>query len=171
MATFGNTSPTGALWTNAENVIQAGRFSSGGAGNLQSITAYLREGTTSNAHTVKCLLYLDSDDSFIAETSARSDILTTAGWYTFSFVSPPAITNQNYLICVWSNAGVGNLEILYDNTAGSAEEDAATYGTAPDPATWDGTTKTRDVSIYGTYTVSGGGILLRRNPLQGIIQR
>ena len=122
-------------------------------GTAQSITACMLG--WSAGEEVKCALY-DSDRNLVAETEE----LTTGGngWKTFNFDSPPSITISEYTIVAF---GDDMTSIEMDTSAGSEHYlrlETSTYPTFEDPiSSWDTNASNVRVSIYCTYTESGGG--------------
>jgi len=143
----------GATVASLANVITCWVASSTNTGTADNIQAHLRESTEANAHQFKGALYASSTSALLTNgtTTERQDVSTTGSWVTFSFPTPPTVTNgTNYNICMWSGNAAGSPYVARDVTTPGGVTDSETYGTWPDP----GTFVASDIrySIYVNYT-------------------
>ena len=113
---------------------------SGAAGNADNIKLYTRV-----AHSVKCGLYLDSDDSLVALSAGTNTVVDD--WTTFLLNSEEILASNNYYVCAKSNDSTGTA-IKYDSCSACG---AYVQNNWPDPITWTSTYNQR-WSIYCTYT-------------------
>jgi hypothetical protein len=157
MATYDTSSSTGTPFS-LENRYFTRRITIGAAGEtLVTVRAWLNESSTNNAHGVKAICFLASDGSFVAESTARTDIQTGAiAPYDFTFSVPPSLSNVDYDIGLFVGAGAGNLNWDGDNASGTSRfMIVATYPTITDPASW--TTFTGILRMLVTTNDPGGG--------------
>ena len=143
----------GATVASLANVITCWVASSTNTGTADNIQAHLRESTEANAHQFKGALYASSTSALLTNgtTTERQDVSTTGSWVTFSFPTPPTVTNgTNYNICMWSGIAAGSPYVASDVTTPGGVTDSETYGTWPDP----GAFVASDIrySIYVNYT-------------------
>jgi len=123
-------------------------------GNVSSITFY-----TGGSDAIRPVLY-DADDSFALVTYG-DEITTSVGadWNNMSVTSAPITSGTRYPMCFWT--GTDNVLYYYDSvTDDDVRGDSFTYHStnAPaDPAAFTSTIADRRMSIYATYTASGGG--------------
>lgn len=139
MAIYGSAA-AGTGVANCENAINWFAFTVGAAGETPATAdVWLNESTTTNAHTWKVVLHRASDGVFIAETSARSDIITGGpASYQFTFSTSPSLSAVEYRAGVFANSAGGNANVIKNDGVGGARynQTALTYPTVPDPATF-----------------------------------
>lgn len=142
---FGNTNveaSTGQLSNNILGLVAT----SGGAGDIESISAFLAPTGTRN---VKYALYRASDDSLVAQTQ-EIQVSGTADWFTADFASPVAVdASTSYYILAWADGSFQcTIARASQNSAGRFR--GITYTTNfPDPS---GTSNNNFIySIFATY--------------------
>jgi hypothetical protein len=101
----------------------------------------------------KCLVYQADNGSLIGTTEEKNP--NTNGnktWVTYNFSSPKPVLegNKDYIVGFWSNT---SCNLSYGGSGDEMKGRYAniTYGTPPDPVTWDGN-ETRLYTIYLSYT-------------------
>lgn len=169
-ATFGNTTAGGTeAGFTADQVNGTHSVAPAEAGTLDSVSYYsLRAGADKAS---KGVVYVVSGVSLVevgGETSINSSM---AQWFTSTGFTA-SISVQNYYIGFGADAVVGGAVSYFYDTVSSASRlfYNFTYSTFSDPG---GTTASaRKVSIYATYTATGGApaATRRRNPPPIIIQ-
>ena len=132
---------------------------------IQSVTGYI-----DNANVTCDYIVYRSSDGVLVSYSANPthSVAGTLEWNTASLTTPanPAVTNQDYVLgMTGGDPGKGGIgQISYDATGGSGRVLSWTpadnlSNTAPhnipNPASF--TTNTNKISIYATYTATGGG--------------
>lgn len=148
--TFGFESIGGSNSTFGDT-IRAPLYTSGVAGTADKITFYLTGWGAGSGNFVKCALYLDSDVSLLSPQTAEHESPQSDGWFDFGFTGGPSISSStDYEIAGWSDASIR----YYYDASGSHFFRGLTYGSWPDPGGFSDTN--RKVSIYATYTESGG---------------
>ncbi|GAG19397.1 unnamed protein product, partial [marine sediment metagenome] len=82
---------------------EGGKFTSGGSGDLDSITAYfVDDGGWSSGIEYQYAIYKDSDDSKLDVTdSYTTDGDDDDGWYTMDFSDGAGVTAQDYWLYKW----------------------------------------------------------------------
>ena len=157
MATVGTTSVGGST-QNSEGTVKGIPVTMPESGDISSISFHGAETTTNGAHAVKGVLY-DGSGNVLGETSARSDITFTLGWWELTFAAPVNVAGSASLVlAVAVGTGAGNLAVSYAaGSSGDGRTAAITYPTVPDPTTL--TNDANQYSIYATYTASGGSVI------------
>ena len=143
--TFGHTSIGGTTSDLSGDWVRGYNYSSGGAGNGVSMSAYVEK---VNAANMKMALYLNSDDSFVMGT-IESATPVSASWVTQNFTSTPTITNTNYWLAWWWS---DTTKVHYDTTSTvDYMYRNVSYNGFPDPF-GGGEASAYLYSIYCTYT-------------------
>jgi hypothetical protein len=114
-------------------------------------------------------MVFDSSDNWLATSNANSS-LTQNAWNTFTFASPPTITNgQNYSLFVYQDAYANPsvFDIGQDTLATSSKymNSGLTYPGYMGSFTASGTFSSNGCSIY--LTSSGSGAAGRNRTLMG----
>lgn len=123
------------------------------AGTVSKLTFYgYRPGA---APDVKGVISQTSDHIIISNGVANSVSVANAvgQWWDTSFGTPPSITAQNYHLSMVTN---GTLIVFYDSSSDAGWRDTTNSYTTPTNPT-DGALTAWNLSIYATYTASGGG--------------
>ena len=166
--TFGYTS-IGASNINIINSIRGspGLISEGGT--VTQISAYITNVTaTKNAKTAVYAYVSAIDAGNIVQSSDQITSPVAAQWNDFPFTTQPLLTaSTNYFMVAWAQTGTDTIVMHYDNVAGGAIRDNATYGTFPSPFAEDATNPNATYSIYATYTATATGG--KKTHQQGII--
>lgn len=168
----GGTSGYGDVAYNDTNVVvydaYAGSSFTGVAGTLDSVTAYIGS-ESGDACDTKALVYeKDSDGSdshgLVAASSGQSSS-GTFGWRTFT-LNNESITATDYILGISGDAsslpGTGEdfFSTKYDTTGSTYYSafsyNGVNYGTPADPLN-KASFNSYQVSIYATYTATGGG--------------
>ncbi len=141
-----------------EDVISGGRFTMPAeTGIAQSIKIHLAmDGAPSPAIKMKCLIYKQSDWSYIGETEEITFSTQVQTWQTFNFITKPTLSaSVEYLLCLWCESSVGTNIFIRGRLSGGSgtERDGQTYGTAPNPLVPTIHTADDLYSIYCLYTV------------------
>ena len=146
--TFGYSADGGSSATIGANYIYETEGTPISAGNATSISVYL--GSTKPT-TAKCAFYktsdgaLDTSDGTEEKTSFTSNALNT-----FNYGTSPAVTIQEHRVAIWTDSTYNlKFDTGFTDTAGY---ESLTYGTWPDPITWNWTGLDFKYSIYATYT-------------------
>jgi hypothetical protein len=148
-ATFGKTGIGGTESNKSGDYMEGCKFTSGSAGTLASIKAYLKgHGDT---RKMKCAIY-DSGYNLLTNgtTEEKTISSTTAAWYTFNFSTAPSVSaSTDYYLMMWNDHAV---KYYYDSGAsGQFPYYGIAYGGSwPASFTPDGSSA-RDASIYATY--------------------
>jgi len=160
MAVYGSVA-AGAGVANCENAINLFEFTVSAAGETPATAnVWLNESTTTNAHTWKVVLYRASDSVFIAETNARSDIITGGpAEYAFTFSTNPSLSNVAYRAGVFANSAGGNANVIKNDGVGSARYNQVglTYPTVPDPGSFTSVEGSAQLRMTVTTNDPGGG--------------
>jgi len=145
------------LW----NIIAGSVFACTEAGTADSITAYIKVGSTpTGGHDtyVKCAIY-DSSLNLVRSTAQVLLPKATTGWRTFNFSDPkPSLSIANYWLVAWAEFPHATYSTWLYYNAGDANQGltkATTYNGFPNPLVTP-TYSSNKYSIYCTYTVSGG---------------
>ncbi|MBU0598925.1 hypothetical protein KKF61_08145 [Patescibacteria group bacterium] len=188
MAVFGNTNLESAgnaqidygSETDTGEYIAGAQFTAPASGTVTSITVYLRfvAGSRQGPHfSVKCAIYerdaVSETHDLVGVTEERHftwAVSAIDGWFTFNIVSGTGaiVSGTDYILAAWGEveAGTGSTSGLYIKYTVAGASDyyyvATPYtGTYPDP--WTAADLADfDVSIYATYTPSGGGAVPQR---------
>ena len=170
MTTFGDSALGGTSSYTIDNNVFAGYFqmgSNGGTGD--SITALLKVVTW--GHKVKCAIY-KSDLSLLSNGVTEEITVTpqaaTATTFDFVGTKPSLSADAWYYIAIWAENAAGTCS-LYTSTSGGDGifSDETSYNGFPDP--YGPLTQDVDglVSIYCTYTETGGGVTTTFNTIVG----
>lgn len=141
-----------------------GPYSPASNGTLDSIVAYFENGGKSD-EGYTAALYPDSSGSPDSQSptavSSETTVLASGGTgeRTFTCSSESISSSSSYWFCLGHGGANNNWDINIDWTGGSQGYDVESYsaGTAPDPYNWT-YLDAKKATIYGNYTVSGGGI-------------
>lgn len=159
MPDIGRTSADSATDFDFENQVMGLLVTMPEDGDISSITAYVKESATANTHVTKGALYNNNTGALLGQTSTRQDLGLSYGWVTFTFAAPiSVVAGVPLLICITAGGGGGFPAIGYTSTGTSGDSRSAAIAAFPtldDPETF--TNETALVSIYATYTASGGG--------------
>lgn len=159
--TFGNTSVGSSedVWT-AAGIIVGTKATLSEEGDISKITAYSKVNVMmfvwGAGEKAKCGLF-DVSGNYLSEeteelTGAKSD-----GWHDFNFSSAVNLSAADYLLCVWSDAQGTPTSWATDFDIGGGHVDdnsGQNYPTWPASVSYN---SSAIVSIYATYTASGGG--------------
>ena len=136
-----------------------GKYPSGGAGDLVSITAWLHGSLWGDFY--QYAIYEDGVDGVKVDVTEEPYMEgEDGGEHTLVFPAIPAsITSQNYWLYAWTSASGGAPKINYDTTGGDSRSSSGLsydWTPAPYPATLDdddfSTNQAYKISIYATYT-------------------
>lgn len=156
--TFGyTTEATGGAWDSIFDSINSSKFTLSENGDVSSITVWLENGSSNEL--VKCAIYDSSKNLVTNGTTEERTINGGAGdWFIFTFGTEPSLTAGDYYLVVWGNGGDfsqnENGTIVDANGAGDTASDASGYNGFP--ASITAGTANFYISIYATYTPSGG---------------
>jgi len=149
--TIGYTTP-GILGQNITDRITGSNFTVLVNGTADGISAYIETNLSTPPET-KCMIYRATDSVLIGTTENKT--LNTGSdpdWVTYNFTGtkPTLVKDTKYTLVCWSN---DTCDLFYDNSANgtSGRYKNQTYGTPPDPITWD-SNESRLYSIYCSYT-------------------
>jgi len=166
MANFGyETLGTGGN-IDIENYIRGSVFTMGAevGQTADSITAGLKYVTGEWTGKIKCAIYLHGTLAYVGVTEERTITLTsTSTWYTFNFIAPkPSLTaSTDYILSVWAESKTGDAYVVASAPfTNSGHYQSITYGTFPNPLV--PTHSSYKHSIYCTYTVTGGGVTVKK---------
>ena len=147
--TFGQTEKCALSTYISASQIWACKFQSGSAGELVSITPYLKQYEEYTPH-VKCAIY-NADKSLVTNGITEEKQIGSGqdDWMTFNFSTYPSVAAAtDYYLAIWGDTQVaiqwevgGSQQIIYDNY---------TYNNWPDPIVQDGSYD-YVYSIYATY--------------------
>ena len=116
-----------------------------------------------SAGDAKCLLYLHSDLSLKATSTARTFTgLEAEDWYTFTFAGE-ALVNAAYVLCIFPGISMNILRFNNAEVDGYHYQDVA-YPNAPDPLV--PTHANHQMSIHADYTPSAG--VSKKRMLMGV---
>jgi hypothetical protein len=160
MATFGYMTKGGSTAQWGTGYLRGCKFTIAEAGQANSITMYLKGGTA--AKNFRCLIYADNGGypgALVAVTETLSIAVGWDGWKTFQIASGGALSaNTPYWLFGWSEASGSTIYAYYDaGDTNQATYSSATWDGAPDPFPSGGSQYARKISVYCTYTPSGGG--------------
>jgi len=147
-ATFGKITKGGTPDYVSANGLMGIKFTSGGAGTLESISLYILDHADSDK--VKCAVY-DASLGLLSNGTTEEKTVTDSydDWMTFNFDTAPVITASTiYWLCWWVNQ---RIDVYYD--AGTTDQmliDSLSYDTWPDPVVPD-SYPDLEFSIYATY--------------------
>ena len=115
--TFGNTN-TGNNGDSIMDSIRGQRFISPAYPvPVQSIAAYIV--CTTSAKNMKAAIYDNSGNLVASSTEQSVPANANPAWRTFTFASPPTLTEStNYVLVVWSQNGTGTAALRYSSTSG-----------------------------------------------------
>ena len=146
--TFGKTTKGLEEQQGANNRIRLCKFESGSAGNLQSISAYIKY---VSGGLIKCAIY-NADKSLVANgtTEEKTVELAQDDWMVFNFgaTKPSVAASTDYWLAIWLQ-----LANYYYRDAGETEQmgwDDCTYNSWPDPWVVTGLGD-YEYSFYATY--------------------
>lgn len=154
--TIGNTTvgaSTAAL--NSSYMWGDGDFVAASGGDVESISVY----NPSSSKLMTVGLYDELPSALVASTSEE---LHPGGgaWHTMLLSSSATIaTGQGYWLIV---SGPSGTSMSYDTVAGAGgntNNHPYVAGVMPDPITMDSTSYNREISIYATYSESGGVVV------------
>jgi hypothetical protein len=158
MATYSaNSSATGGTFQ-FENRYATMRYTIGAAGETTAtMSVWIRETTTNNAHPMKGICIRSSDGVVIEAGTERQDIQTgSLTEYTFTFPLASSLSNVDYDFGLFIGAGGGTIDWEADTTTGTARlMIVAGYPTLSDPASW--TTFTGTLRMTVVTNDPGGG--------------
>ncbi len=122
---------------------------SGGSLNNYKYSIYANY--TPQNHNIKAAIYSESPYTLIA--SSQEVIVSGAGWFTFNFASPPMLApSTNYLLVVWAQSGVSNVNLCYSSSSGgNGRFMSQTYGNWP---TLNPSTDSYQYCIYCDYNTT-----------------
>jgi len=154
---FGYTIKGSSDWTIYNSI--KGLVSTGAAGTANTMSTWLK-GTAGQGATGKCAIY-------ILDTLALFDTSTEYGEeITPNYPANPVAMDLNdltisaidYLLCVWGGQGSSAIYVPYDtgDTPTQGRFKSQTYDGWPDPLSSLSSVQ-RKISLYCTYTPSGGG--------------
>ena len=158
--TFGITSVGASDYSGAGDSARGNLRALGTAGTGTSMTWYCPTSTSDDGDSVMCIyndsLVLKGQSAPITPVNANQP--DAGGWNTVNFISNPALAVDSYYLMHWGeefsiafDAGVNNVDdVLLDNAA------TGYPGTLPDPITILDGGLDSILSIYCTYTPSGG---------------
>ena len=136
---------------NVHNVIRASKFALTENALVHNITAYVY-GCLLSAPTYQCMIYRASDGYLMGSTASMT--LNTTGWYTFSFISLPALRkNTQYLLSIWGN---NDNSLVYYTTlsyGNGYHNDTCTFGYPPQNIGWSMSVFLGQYSIFCRYTL------------------
>lgn len=145
--TFGYTTIGGSTTVNYGNY--AGSLFTGAVGTGNSITGYF--GADNSNAQWKCGLYLKSDSSLVASSTAVTLGSTSHAWYTANFSSSPNLSAVDYVVGFMADDYYGIDYVYYDTgAANQGHSGLGSWSTLIDPETFN--TDTTKYSIYCTYT-------------------
>lgn len=149
MATFGKTDIGGSEWHSTAGVIRGSIFTLSEAGTVTAISLYL----DTAVGNVKLAIYDSSFNKMYADDTGQA---VSAGWNTISGLSVALSAGDYWLY--WKNSASGTYTRYDAGGATQASYYSHAYATAfPASFTPDGYIG-REISIYATYTPSGGGL-------------
>lgn len=150
MANFGNESIEASAGQLSGNILGL-VATSGDAGNIESLTAYL---TPSGTRNVVMAIYDATDDSLVGTTNPIS--ISTTGWHTAEFPSPVAVeASHTYYLLANADGAFQCTMARAAQASGGRFTTHAYDGTMPDPS-GTGNNNFR-YSIYATYEEAAGG--------------
>ena len=163
---FGYETAGGSL-QNLWNIIAGSVFACTEAGTADSITAYIGVGSSpTGGHDtyVKCAIY-DSSLNLVGSSAQVLLPKATTGWRTFNFSDPkPSLSIANYWLVAWAEFPHATFSTWLYYNAGDANQGltkATTYNGFPNPLVTP-TYSSNKYSIYCTYTVTGGGVTVKK---------
>lgn len=155
--TFGYTT-AGASSFGTANIIWHTGYDAPEAGTVTKLTAYLAwTSVFSSVHTYKTAIWDSTTRAEITngETGTwTSPASSGSGWQDFTFVTDPTVSATTYLLGVASNQASGNEQAQFDDVG--SVDDASTGITFPTFTNVDADEFDHHVSIYATYTPTGG---------------
>lgn len=129
MPTFGVESTGGTAYT-FENTVVARPAAPTSDGSATNISAYLKESSTNNTHTVKCTLYTSDGNRIEDSQNQLQDLTTSYAWKNFA-ININVTASTTYLITAWTGGGAGTCDLAYD--AGTSSDgkynDSVSYAT------------------------------------------
>lgn len=154
-ATFGETE-VGSTSFDGDSVsyVVGGVFTSGEAGTLQKLTAWLKKTGSPNAKRVKAAVYSDTTLLYTSTTELTgADLTTSMAKYDFEFSSGKIAASTDYVLVLMIESGDGSNYISFSRNSnyGTSKTQVLTYGNFPATATWS--SGNRYYSIYATYLV------------------
>lgn len=145
--TFGNTNIETTPQGLSPNEIDACKFTSGSAGTIEFIKAYLYTGSgTCNA---KCAIYNASLNLLANGTTVGNTVTTTPQWLQFNFSTPPTVAASTVYYLTWWVDAISNGRYVA-GSSGQLQYDVLTYNGWPNPLVPDGNSA-RKLSIYASY--------------------
>lgn len=149
--TFGYTTKGSAGSSAIGNKINGSTFT-GMAGTAQSISFWINGNPIGNP--MKGALY-DTSGNLIAVTEEDTSNPASDTLITINFVGEPELTNQEYVIVVWSANNITNGSLYYDGgSTNQGHIKSLNYtGTFPETIAFD-TNNDNKYSIYVTYSPS-----------------
>lgn len=165
MATFGNTSTSGATNGGAINDQAVGsKYTLSEAGEISKLTVYIgNQGAGHGACNIRCGIYDDNGSggkpsTLLGSTSAAAISDNQAlGWVDCMFSSPLALDAGNYYLVVQGDTNADGTQLYADLSSGVLYylEDSYSNGLV-NPAPSSVTLGTGNVCIYATYETEGG---------------
>lgn len=147
--TFGRTGD-GTFFNNMKNYLYGSIFISGSAGDLASITVYLKQSAAVIGAKVKCAIY-DSDRNFLTNSGTEEKVMPEDqdGWVTFNFItSPTVLAATDYWLVVWCGDTLQHW--LTNGETNQLNRYAWTYNSWPPDMSWN-PQGDYVMSIYATY--------------------
>lgn len=176
MATIGTTNVTGFTFNQdlEENHAVGIPITMPGAGTVTSISAYLQETTTNNAHNLFAVIY-DVNSNVVDYSENYKAVTTSYGWHTFTGFSGASLTNgATYYLLIISSGGAAtvNLNGTSSTAAGRTISSAYTFPTTTStketytpPSTPTIGNLNYNYGVYLTYAESGTPASLPPNVL------
>ena len=163
MATFGDTAEAvgGASngWGTGEMVFR--KFTLAEAGDVESISAYLKSGPSSSPQAFRLALYADSSGTpgglrGVTSEGAVLDTQTAYAWSTLSLPAPVSLSAGDYWLGVWLGDWYNSVDIAYGAASGGTGfwQGDVIYSSAGNPENpWvGGSGMTETLLFYATYT-------------------
>lgn len=155
-ATFGNTTIGGTQFEMASNDESDSTHSVlGSDGTVTDVSFYGRKDTTNRE--MRGGIYLVSGAAFQGGGSEVVINSATPQWWTLSGLSVSVTATNYYVAFLLNGHATDNVSYYYDTVASANRISAGglSYPTWPDPGSV--ISSARKISIYATYTASGGG--------------
>jgi len=173
--TFGKTEVGGENWTGAEDRVYLCKFTLGEDGDVTKISLY-GQLTSASSVNLQCAIYNDSAGEPNARqgVSAEVSVNNTLQWWEFTCDPAISLTAGVYWFGWNQKTDPPVFRYYFDTVSGAARYKTYEYDDGF-PATVSGMTNLdKELSIYATYTTTGGGfsfnLLTQWNIIESLTQ-